>query len=258
MAENRVQTLERALNVLEELSTSHASLGVTQIAKRLGLGKSTVHRILQTLCWHGYVTREQENYRLGLRILDLANTLLNDLDIRKTAEAILQNTATLLGEATHLVLLDEGEVVYIDTKESSHKTINMSSKVGRRAPVHVTAAGKAMLAFLQEAEARQILIEKGLSKMTERSITDLEALMTQLREIRSTRIAYDFEENEIGIYCIGTPVLDYTGKVVGGISVSGPVNRMNDKGLDYLASVVKKTGEELSMKMGYAQRQQST
>jgi len=253
MSENRVKTLERSLDILEELSKNNTSLGVTEIGKRLGLGKSTVHRILQTLLWRGYLTRENENYRMGLKVLELANTLLNELDIRKMAEPLLQKTATMLGEAAHLVLLDEGEVVYIDTKGSSQKTINMSSKVGCRAPVHVTAVGKAMLAFLPEEEAKAILTTKGMPKRTDTSITDPEKLMAQLQEVRLTKIAHDIEENEVGIYCIGTPVLDYASKVVGGVSVSGPSKRMKEKDLEYLSSVVKKTGEELSSKMGFVQ-----
>ena len=254
MPDKRVQTLDRSLDILEELSKSSTALGVTAIARRLSLGKSTVHRTLQTLCWRGYVVRDGEHYRLGLKIVELASTLLNDLDIRRLAEPILLETAATLGEAAHLVLLDEGEAVYIDTKGSSQKILNMYSKVGRRAPVHATAVGKAMLAFLPEADARAILVRKGLPKLTSTTITNLEELMGQLEEIRTTKIAHDVEENELGIYCVGTPVFNYTGKLAGGVSVSGPANRMKEKGLEYLASVVKKTGEELSARLGYVKR----
>lgn len=191
-------------------------------------------------------SREGENYRLGLKVVELASVLLNDLDIRKLAEPILLSTAAILGEAAHLVLLDEGEAIYIDTKASSQKIINIYSKVGRRAPVHATAVGKAMLAFLPEEEARAILFRKGLPRLTSTTITNLEELMAQLKEIRKTKIAHDVEENELGIYCVGTPVFNYSGKLAGGISVSGPANRMKEKDLEYLASIVKKTGEELS------------
>ncbi len=180
--------------------------------------------------------------------------MLNDLDIRKLAEPILLSTAAILGEAAHLVLLDEGEAIYIDTKASSQKIINIYSKVGRRAPVHATAVGKAMLAFLPEEEARAILFRKGLPRLTSTTITNLEELMAQLKEIRKTKIAHDVEENELGIYCVGTPVFNYSGKLAGGISVSGPANRMKEKDLEYLASIVKKTGEELSARLGYVQR----
>jgi DNA-binding IclR family transcriptional regulator len=198
--------------------------------------------------------RDGQNYRLGLKVVELASVLLNDLDIRRLAEPILLNTAAILGEAAHLVLLDEGEVIYIDTKGSSQKIINMYSKVGCRAPLQATAAGKAMLAFLPEEEARAILVRKGLPRLTSTTITNLKELMGQLKEIRQTKIAHDFEENELGIYCIGTPVFNFTGKLAGGVSVSGPANRMKEKGLEYLASIVKKTGEDLSARLGYVQR----
>ncbi len=256
MPENRVQTLDRSLDILEELSRNNKALGVTEIGKKLGLGKSTVHRTLQTLCWRGYLTRENGNYRLGLKIIELASVMLGDLDIRKLAEPILQNVATILDETAHLVLLDEGQVIYIDTKGSSQKIINMYSKVGRRAPVHATAVGKAMLAFLPENEAKAILINKGIPKLTETTITNLDELMGQLKEIHQVKIAHDVEENEFGIYCIGTPIFDYSGNVAGGVSVSGPTSRMKEKGLDYLATIVKKAGEELSTEMGFVKSRQ--
>jgi len=120
--------------------------------------------------------------------------------------------------------------------------------------VHATSAGKAMLAFIPEEEARAILVRKGLPRLTSTTITSLKELMGQLKEIRLIKIAHDFEENELGIYCIGTPVFNFTDKLAGGVSVSGPANRMKEKGLEYLASIVKKTGEDLSARLGYVQR----
>jgi len=125
-------------------------------------------------------TRE-ENYCLGLKVVELASFLLNDLDIRKLAEPVLLNTAAILGEA--------------------------------------------MLGFLPEDEARAILIRRGLPRLTSTTITNQEELMDQLKETRKTKIVHDHEENELGIYCVGTPIFNYTGKLAEGVSVSGSVNR---------------------------------
>ncbi len=251
MTENRVQTLDRSLDILEELAKSKSPLGVTEIGKRVGLSKSTVHRILQTLCWRGYIEKNEEHYCLGLKIVELGSTLLNDLDIRKIAGPILEQAATTLEEAVHLVLYDSGEVVYIDTKGSSQKIINMYSKVGRRAPIHATAVGKAMLSFLPENKLEEIISKKGLYKITEKTITNKEEFLRHLGQVRKEKVAYDDEENEVGIYCIGTPVFDYSGNIIGGVSVSGPATRIKEKGLKETAAIVKKIGEEVSTRMGF-------
>ena len=253
MADKQVQTLDRSLDILETLSKNKSALGVTEIGKKVGLSKSTVHRTLQTLVWRGYVEKDLDNdlYKLGLKIVELASTLLNDMDIRKIAGPVMEQAATTLEEAVHLVLLDNGEVVYIDTKTSSSKIINMYSRVGRRAPVHATAVGKAMLAFLPEETAIEIIKKRGLRKITETTITDADKLMEHLKKIRIDKIGHDDEENEVGIHCIATPILDYTGLVVGGVSVSGPASRMIEKGLEEMGAIIKKVGEEISTRMGY-------
>ncbi|MHB1653496.1 MAG: IclR family transcriptional regulator [Desulfitobacteriaceae bacterium] len=252
MAEKNVQTLERSLDVLEVLAQADEALGVTEIGNRVGLHKSTVHRILQTLAYRGYVEKEKDRdrYHLGIKIVELGIKFFDDLQIRKVAEPFLAQLAKTFDEVVHLVLSDEGEIVYLDKMEGS-QVISMRSRVGRRAPMHCTAVGKAILASLSEPEVRHILGTKGMPKLTQKTITTVDELLTEFSEIRRTKVAKDDEENELGIICLGTPVLDYSGKAIGGVSVSGPANRMEEKGLEQISLELRKVGEEISARLGF-------
>jgi DNA-binding IclR family transcriptional regulator len=252
VAEKYVQTLDRSLDVLEVLAQAEEALGVTEIGNRISLHKSTVHRILHTLCHRGYVerVRDNERYQLGIKIVELGIRFFNDLEIRKVASPVLNDLAKLLDEVVNLVLPDEGEVVYIDKAESSH-VVSMHSKVGRRAPMHCTAVGKALLSTLPEEEVRHILEIKGMTRYTPNTIVDPDALMVYLREIKASKISIEIEENEIGIICLGTPVFDYSGRAIGAISVSGPAERIKEKGIERIGQEMKKSGEEISAHMGF-------
>ncbi|MDA8228139.1 MAG: IclR family transcriptional regulator [Desulfitobacterium hafniense] len=252
MTEKYVQTLERSLDILEVLAQAEEPLGVTEIGNRISLHKSTVHRILQTLCYRGYVEKEKNNerYHLGLKIVELGIRFFNDLEIRKVAAPFLADLAKSFDEVVHLVLPDDGEVVYIDKRESSH-VVSMRSKVGRRAPMHCTAVGKAILSTMPEEEVRQILKEKGMPKYTAYTVTNPDELLEKLKVIKQTRIAEEQEENEIGIVCAGTPIFDYSGRAIGAISVSGPASRIREKGLERIGQELKQAGEQISASLGF-------
>ncbi len=252
MTEKNVQTLDRSLDVLEALSQADEPLGVTEIGNRVGLHKSTVHRILQTLAYRGYVEKEKDRdrYHLGIKIVELGIKFFDDLQIRKVAEPFLADLAKEFDEVVHLVISDEGEIVYLDKMEGS-QVISMRSRVGRRAPMHCTAVGKAILASLSEEEARHILESKGMSRLTQKTKTSVEEILEELPGIREKKVALDDEENELGIICLGTPVLDYSGRAIGGVSVSGPANRMHEKGLDQIGEVLRQIGEEISSRLGF-------
>jgi len=252
MAEKNVQTLDRSLDILEVLSQAEEPLGVTEIGNRVGLHKSTVHRILQTLAYRGYVEKEKDRdrYQLGIKIVELGIKFFDDLQIRKVAEPFLSDLAKEFDEVVHLVLSDEGEIVYLDKMEGS-QVISMRSRVGRRAPMHCTAVGKAILASLSEEEARHILLTKGMPQLTQKTKTSVEEILQEFPDIRRQKVALDNEENELGIICLGTPVFDYSGRPIGGVSVSGPASRMHEKGLEQIAEALRKIGEDISTKLGY-------
>lgn len=149
----------------------------------------------------------------------------------------------------HLAVLDEGEVVYVDKRESTH-TIRMYSAVGRRAPVHCTGLGKAMMAFFSPARQAEILNRRGLKQFTENTLTSVDALQSEFAEIRRRGYALDVEEHEHDICCVGAPVFDYTGQVVAAISVTIPAFRTDVNSLHALGGDVLGAAQSVSRKLG--------
>ncbi|MCK8824774.1 IclR family transcriptional regulator [Fuchsiella alkaliacetigena] len=249
---NLVKSLNKAINVLEELGKYEHGLRLTELSDNLGLHKSSVHRLLSTLAYRGLVEQEQDTnkYKLGLKIFELGSRIFNDLEIREYASDYLKEMVDRVGEAAHLVVLDQGEVLYLHKVESP-KTIRMHSEVGRRASAHCTAAGKVILAYLAEEEVNEILEIKGLTQYTENTITEIATFKQQLESIRTKSYAIDREEHQLGICCIAAPIFDYTEQVVAAVSLSGPTIRITRDRIPELATLVKKTTQQISSRLGY-------
>ncbi|WP_213996066.1 IclR family transcriptional regulator [Tepidanaerobacter syntrophicus] len=249
--DNTVQSVERAFKILEELATEKEGLGVTELASRIGLHKSTVHRMLTTLLSLGYVEQNtsSEKYRLGMKILFLAEAILDRMDIRREAHDLLEELSSKANEAVHLVVPDGFHAVYID-KLDSNKTIRMFSQIGRTVPLHASAVGKAILAFADK-EFVEEAIKQGLTKFTKNTITNPKELLKHLEIVRKQGFAIDDEENEEGIRCIAAPVFDYTGKVIGAISISGPTVSMTHEKVERLSKDVIDCANKISQRMGW-------
>lgn len=249
--ENTVQSVKRAMIILEELATEKEGLGVTELANRVGLHKSTVHRMLTTLLNLGYVEQSasSDKYRLGMKLLFLGGAILERMDIRHEAHDLLKELSEKVNETVHLVVPDGYRAIYID-KLDSNKTIRMHSQIGRIAPFHASAVGKAILAFSDEKYIEKV-IERGLAKFSANTITEPKELMEHLKKIRESGFAVDDEENEKGIRCVGAPIFDYTGKVIGAISVSGPTVTITQEKIQEIAENVVECAKKISRRMGW-------
>lgn len=251
MAENTVQSIERACRILEELSLEKTGFGVTELSERLALHKSTVHRLLSTLTTLGYVEKDTftDKYRLGMKLLYLGGAILERMDLRRESRDLLIQLAEEVDEAVHLVIPDGNDALYID-KIDSNKTIRMFSQIGRRIPMHASAVGKAILAF---SDARQVnkILGNGLQGYTSKTITNLKEMEEHLEKIKAMGYAVDDEENEEGIRCIGAPIFDYTGKVIGAVSVSGSTLTVLPEKVEQLAQKVMECAKRISDKMGH-------
>lgn len=247
---NIVQSIERAIRILEELADESEGLGVTELSKRLDLHKSTVHRILTTLLTFGYVEQDSrtERYRLGIKLLYLGGAILERLDLRKEAGSFLRELALDVKETTHLVIPEGHEVVYID-KYEGNQTIRMYSQIGRKSPMHATSVGKAILAFSPRKYIDEML-ERGLEKYTEKTIIDEEKLKAHLADIRKSGYAVDDEEHEEGIRCVAAPIFGYNNNVLGAISISGPTVSVTKERVEGLAKKVVSCANNISLKMG--------
>lgn len=248
-----LSSLEHGLAVLEALASAREqTLGLSELAQRVGLHKTSAARVLATLTAHGYVEQDPRTrrYRLTLKLFELGSLCLARIELVREARPLLENLARLSGEVVHLAVLDQGEVVYVD-KVESEQTIRMYSRVGRRSPVHCTGVGKALLAFVDDVTFQSIVAEKGLRRYTPRTITDPERLREHLARVRETGVAFDDEEHEPGIRCVAAPVRDHRGVVVASISVAGPTVRMTHERLQELAEPVRQTAAAISARLGY-------
>ena len=253
---NLVQTIERASLILDILGTSPQGLSIGGLSEKTGFPKGTTHRLLTSLAYFDYVRQDSmtKNYHLGFKLVELGNRLLNQIDIRTEAHPYLIELAERTKETVHMVILDRNEALYVDKVDASAHAggLRMVSMLGSRIPTHCSAVGKAMLAFLPEERLVSIVKDKGLPRRTENTITDIEELKKHLQLIREQGYAFDDEENERGIKCVGAPIQDQSGKVKAAISISVPSIRIRTETLlTTFKDQVVETAMKISQKLGY-------
>jgi DNA-binding IclR family transcriptional regulator len=211
-------SIDKALTVLEALAEHRR---VTDIAAGTGLPKSTVHRILQSLVEWGFARADGNGgYLPGPRILTLAGKVMSRFDPAQHADSALQDLRDRTGFTVHFAIRSGDEAVYVHKLEGL-RPYQMASRVGMSMRLHSTSIGKAILAQLRDEEVAVITARTGLEHRTPHTITDTDALLSHLAGIRRRGYSIDDEENEAGIRCVGAPVFDHTGAVMGGVSVSG-------------------------------------
>ena len=223
-----------------------------EVANDLNIHKSTVHRIISSLCAYGYVQRSDETkkYRLGLKFLDISSTIIGNLDIREVAKKSIEELNNITKETVHLAMLLGNQVIYIDKKESLY-SIRMYSEIGKNAPLHCTGVGKVILAFQPPKIQEKLLDSITFHKYTENTIVSMKQLMREVEEIREKGYALDKEEHEKNIGCMAVPIRDYTKKVIASISVTAILYRMNIEDLIKYKNMVLEKGYEISRKLGY-------
>jgi len=247
----QVQVLDRVVAILDSFQNEKAQLGVTELSKKLGLHKSTVHRLLEALRSYRLIAQDSENekYSLGLKLFELGNCAVASIDIHKNSMPVLKQLVAATGETAHLCILDDKQVLYLE-KFESERTLRIPSRVGQRNPSHCTAVGKALLAFLPE-ELNSLCKTKALKRSTENTITDPVKLRQELASVRRQGFALDNEEIELGLRCVAAPVRDYGGRVIAAISIAGPSFRITEEKFAPLAESVTRAASALSEKMGY-------
>lgn len=246
-----IQSLDRALHILDLFDDQHRELKITEISQRLGLHKSTVHSLLKTLQLHGYIEQDENGlYRLGMKLLEKGQLLLRGLDIREVSNGHLKRLSEETGQTVHLVVQDGAEGVYIDKVEGSKAAIRYSW-IGRRVPLHSSAVGKILAAYMPQAEREKLLANYTYSTQTANTITSEAEFLTELDQVRETGIAYDREENEIGVRCIAAPVYDHSRRIVAAISMSTLVTTVDEQELQALVLRLVETSKLISNGLGY-------
>jgi len=247
----RIQAIERAVSILNAFSAEEPELGVTELADRLGLHKSTVHRFMVNLDAAGLVERNQRTgrYRLGLRIFELGGLVMQQMNLWDEALPFLESLVRDTGETGHLAVLDGGEAIYIERVEA-RRALRVPSAIGRGYPAHATNLGKVLLADLPSERVDAIVAERGLAAYTPHTITDPDHLAAELERIRELGYAIDNEEYDEGLRCIGAPVRDHSGHVVAAVGIGGPVTRITPVRVDELAELVMAAARGLSRRLG--------
>lgn len=223
---NLVQSVDRALRIIEFLAENPTGAGITEISKSLGLSKGTVHRLISTLKERdfAYQSSNTELYRLSYKILYLYNCISNNIDMFKVSRPIIRKFADKVDATVHLATLDEkrSNIVYIDRIEpmNSQKPFVMSSRVGKKAPCYCTAAGKILLSQYSDDEIRDIMKGEEYKTYTDKTIKNIDEFLEEIHKVRKQGYALDENEYDHGIICISIPIYDSNGKINFAMSVT--------------------------------------
>ena len=247
-----IKSINRALQVLELFSLEKPEWGVTEISKALNIYKSNVHNILSTLAEKSFVGKDPktDKYKLGIKFFELGSVVIKNMDLRRIAHPYIEKLSKEFNETVHLGVLDKGRVVSIE-REESDKGLCSHIEIGKRTPLHCTAVGKAIMAYLSKDKVAAIVEGKGLKKYTENTITNKEELEKELLKIRKQGYSVDNMEHEEGVRCVAGPIRDYTGKVIASMSVSGPAFRINENNIPNIVKKDKGYCNCISEEMGY-------
>ncbi len=248
-----IRSVDRAVAILDLLAQDGWRAGA-EVARELGVHRSTALRLLGTLERHALVERDPRTakYRLGRRLPQLARVVTGELDLRHVARPVCESLGAASGETVTLDVLDGDEIVPIEQSTGSTAFVSVNW-LGRRTPVHCTASGKIILAFAAEP-VRQRLLAKPLVPLTPRSITEVAELEKQLAAAREGGFARTFEELEVGLDAIAAPVFSSDGEVVAAIDVSGPAHRLQTGGGPDLVGLTREAAADLSRRLGYRGR----
>ena len=247
-----VQSIERALTILEIISEYSKGLGITEISNKVDLHKSTIHRLLSTLIYKGYVVQDHETlkYRTTLKLYEMGYKRLASTDILAASKPYSKMLMEFTNEVVHLVVRDGNEIVYVDKVEADN-TITMLSTIGKRNYLYCTSVGKAIMSQLDIDEVVQIWKTSKIIKKTPNTITNLDEMVEELKKIRNLGYSVDEQEDELGIRCIGAPILNREGKVEGAISISGPAMRVTEDLVNIYGNQINSYAMQISKELGY-------
>ena len=243
-----VQVIERMFSLIDVLASREEPMSLKEISERTGLHPSTTHRILNDLATGRFVDRpEAGTYRLGMRLLELGNLVKGRLNVRDAALAPMRELHRLIQQPVNLSLRQGDEIVYIERAFSERSGMQVVRAIGGRAPLHLTSVGKLFLAADEPERVRAYATRTGLSGHTRNSLTQLPALERELAKARQSGIARDNEELELGVRCMAAGIYDDQSRLVAGLSISSPADRLDEGWLSKLQT----TANEISGSLGY-------
>lgn len=242
-----VPAIDRALNVLECLSQSRKGYSVSELSRRLGLPKSSVHLILRTLERRGYLQKQSAGgrYKFGMKLITLSRMALDGVELRDEARPALATLSQQTGLTVHMGVLERSEIVIIERLESA-SPIRVVSWIGRRMDLNSTAVGKALIAHLPESEFDAQVRPSQLARHNDRTIASMTALRKELARVRHLGYSVCDEEDEIGVRSVGAPILNRHGHSIAAISVAGTTLQIPPERVDELGHTVKDAAADIS------------
>jgi len=250
-ARRKIQSVERALSLLELLAEATDGVRLNDISSTLNLNVSTCHHLLRTLMDRGYVAQSGKDraYFLGNKVSELSGSRMRQFNLADVAMADLRGLNKRTGETVHLTVWRGDELVTIAVLDSHHAVRVVSGPSGKAEAVHATATGKAILAWLPEPEADRIIARSGMTRFTDNTITDHDKLVEEFRHVRRNGFAVDHEEFQPGVICIGAAIRDHAGAVIGSFSCSLPTMRADETYLRSVEAEVKAVARAISDKL---------
>ena len=247
----RLSSVTNALRLLKVFSDQDSEIGISDLARRVSLAKSTVHRLASSLVEEGMLeqTERDGKYRLGLTLFELGSLVRRKMDVTTEARPYLKALSERTGETIQLAVLEQTTALYIYVIESQ-RALRMSYQVGTRAPLHCTAVGKVLLAHAQ-AHTFEATVALGLAALTGATITDAASLRRELVLIGHRGYAFEEEEAEPGLRGVAAPVRDFSGQAAAAIGISGPTHRMSKKVLQSYARDLLDVSNTVSQRLGY-------
>ena len=243
-----VQVIERMFALIDVLASKEDAISLKEISEKTGLHPSTTHRILNDLATGRFVDRPQPgSYRLGMRLLELGNLVKDRLNVRDAALVPMRELHKLIQQPVNLSMRQGDEIVYIERAYSERSGMQVVRAIGGRAPLHLTSVGKLFLAADDPQRIRAYATRTGLAGHTKNSITQLSVLERELAKVRQYGDAHDNEELELGVRCMAAGIYDDQNKLIAGLSISSPADRLDEHWLPKLQA----TANAISAALGY-------
>ncbi len=247
------QSVEKVFQIIETMAESREPLRLQDISLKVEMPASTTLRLITTLINCGYANQDPNTlrYSLSLKFMHIGSLVSSQTSIRDIAHPYLVELSKKCKESVCMAIEQNMEVVYIDVIDGPDGMLRITQRIGKIAPMHSTGVGKLLLLNYDSKEINNIISKKGLVSLTPNTITTKEELLKELEVIKSQGYALDNEECELGARCISAGIKDYTGKIVAGISVSGPVTRMTMEYIDTIKNTVMDTSKKISEILAY-------
>lgn len=244
-----LQSVQNGLRILQLFTSENPVWGITEMANKLQLNKTTVSRLVADLVAEGFLQKEQRKYSLGFSLLSMSGVITSHLEIHRESKDILKKLVADLGETAHIAVIEGKEITYVH-KIDCRNPVRLLSSIGKKNPISCTSAGKVLLAF-ENNEIIDSVIENGLPRMGPNSPTDPAQLRDQLIQIKEQGYSICIDEMHENAVSIAAPVRDYTGEIVAAVSVVGTKERIHDQKINTFTEAIIEAAHEISIRLGY-------